>query len=116
MSDDPREALERVARVRGIRGAMLVSAADGLVLADVLIEGLDGRPVAALAASLASRLQRATGGAGLRSPVFLQLRAERGALLAVPAGVELLVVAIADSDANVGLARIEMRDAAERLA
>jgi predicted regulator of Ras-like GTPase activity (Roadblock/LC7/MglB family) len=108
-------ALERVTRVRGVRGSMLVSESDGLIVAEALIEGMDGRPAAALAASLAGRLRRAMSTAGLRPPAFFQLKAERGMVLAVPAGADLLLVAIAEREANVGLARIEMLAAAEAL-
>jgi hypothetical protein len=111
----PSAALERVTRVRGIRGSMLVSESDGLVVAEALMEGMDGRPVAALASSLAGRLRRAMATAGVRAPAFIQLKAERGTVLAVPAGEDLLLVAVADREANIGLARIEMLAAAEAL-
>ncbi len=61
------EALERVTRVAGIRGAMLVAESDGLVVAEALAEGLDGAAVAALAASLTLRLRRTAMSAGLAS-------------------------------------------------
>ena len=112
MSGRYREALERVSAVRGVQGAMLVSASDGLVVADSLMEGVDGRAVAALAASLAGRLGRTTESAGLSAPRVVHLRAERGSLLAVPAADDLLVVAVMRADANVGLARLEMIAAA----
>ena len=105
-------ALRRISAVRGIRGAMLVSVPDGLVVAEALMEGLDGRAVAALAASLAGRLRRATASAGLGAPAVVHLRGETGTLLAVPVGAELLVVAVGDRGANLGLARLELLDAA----
>ncbi len=52
-------ALDLITRVRGVRGAMLVSADDGIVVAEQLMEGIKGSAVAALAASLAGRLRRA---------------------------------------------------------
>lgn len=107
--------LERVSAIRGVRGAMLVSAADGLVVADSLMEGVDGRAIAALAASLAGRLSRATQAAGLPGPQVVHLRAEQGSVLAVPASAEILLVAVASADANVGLARLEMLEAARAL-
>lgn len=110
-----RDALERVSTIRGVHGAMLVSADDGLVVADSLMEGVDGRAVAALAASLVGRLRRTTESAGLRPPRLIHLRAERGSILAVPAADDLLVVAVARPDANLGLARLEMFAAAERI-
>ena len=110
-----REALERVSAIRGVQGAMLVSSEDGLVVADSLLDGVEGRAVAALAASLVGRLRRTTESAGLRPPRLIHLRAERGSILAVPAAGDLLVVAVAQPDANLGLARLEMFAAVERI-
>jgi predicted regulator of Ras-like GTPase activity (Roadblock/LC7/MglB family) len=110
-----RDALERVSAIRGVHGAMLVSTEDGLVVADSLMEGVDGRAVAALAASLVGRLRRTTESAGLRPPRLFHLRAEKGSILAVPAANDLLVVAVAQPDANLGLARLELFAAAERI-
>ncbi len=109
------QALRRVSAVRGIRGVMLVSASDGLVVADVSMEDVDGRAVAALAASLCARLRRATTSAGLGVPGVVHLRGEEGVLLAVPAPNDMLVVAVADRGANVGLARLELLEAARVL-
>ena len=109
------EALERVSAISGVQGAMLVSASDGLIVAESLMEGVDGRAVAALAGSLAGRLRRTTESAGLGAPRLVQLRADRGTVLALPAASDLLVVVIARPDANLGLARLEMLDAAQRI-
>ncbi len=46
---------------------------------------------------------------------MVQLRAERGTVLSVPAGDDLLLVAVAERDANLGLARLELRQAAAQL-
>jgi predicted regulator of Ras-like GTPase activity (Roadblock/LC7/MglB family) len=102
--------------VRGMRGSVLVSAADGLIVAESLMTGVDGRAVAALAASLMNRLRRATECAGRREPVFLQLQAQAGTVLAMPCGADLVLVAVAGPDANVGLARLEMLNTAGSLA
>ncbi len=108
-------ALDRVTRVPGVRGALLASSADGLVIAEQLMNGVDGRAAAALTGSLVARLARTTAGAGLGAPVFLHLRGEEGSILAVPGGDGLVLVAVAGPEANVGLARLEMLDAAGRL-
>lgn len=112
---DPAATLARVCAVRGLRGAVIVSAQDGLVVAESLMDDVDGRAVAALAASLVARLQRAVQAAGRRAPAFVQLAAERGSVLATPAGDELLLVAVAGPDANIGLARLELLSAARSL-
>lgn len=109
------DSLETVTRVRGVRGAMVVSAEEGLVIAETSMEGIDGAAVAALTAGVVTRLGRATEAAGRTAPAFVHLQAEAGALLAVPAGTDLLVVAVTDPEVNVGLVRLELRRAAEQL-
>jgi uncharacterized protein len=106
-------ALDVITRVRGVRGAMIVARADGLVVAEQLMEGIKGPAVAALAASLAGRLQRAMLTAGLGPSRFWHLQAEQGALLVVPAGDGLLVVAVTEPEVNVGMVRLELLRAAE---
>lgn len=106
-------ALDLVTRVRGVRGALLVSAADGIVVAEQLLEGIKGAALAALAGSLASRLGRAMTAAGIGASVFWHLQCTDGALLVVPAPSGVLVVAIAEPGVNVGLVRLELLRAAE---
>jgi len=106
-------ALDSVTRVRGVRGAMLVAGDDGLVVAEQLMEGIKGTAVAALAASLSSRLKRAMDAGGVGPGIFWHLQCEQGALLVVPAASGVLVVAVTDPDVNVGLVRLELKRAAE---
>src|SRR2546430_8517349 len=98
-----------ITRVRGVRGAMLVSADDGLVVAEQLMEGIKGTAVAALAASLAGRLRRAMEAAGIGASVFWHLQSEKGALLVVPGGGGLLVVAVGEAAGDIALARLAPR-------
>lgn len=116
MSTDLVGSLEMITRVVGVRGAMLVSADEGLVVAESSMEGIDGSAVAALTAGVVSRLSRATEAAGRTPPAFVHLQADGGALLAVPAAGDLLVVAVTDPAVNVGLVRLELRRMAEHLA
>src|SRR5205823_5410269 len=91
----------------------LVSAEDGIVVAEQLMEGIKGPAVSALAASLATRLRRAMEAAGVGASLFWHLQAEQGALLVVPTPGGTLVVAVAEPDVHVGLVRLELlRDAA----
>jgi predicted regulator of Ras-like GTPase activity (Roadblock/LC7/MglB family) len=113
---EPQALLDRVTRVPGVRGALLASAGDGLVIAEQLMDGVDGRAAAALTGSLVGRLARTAEGAGRRPPCFVQLRAEGGSILAAPCPNDLVLIAVVGPDANVGLARLEMLDAASRLA
>ncbi|MGE5143527.1 MAG: roadblock/LC7 domain-containing protein [Acidobacteriota bacterium] len=111
-------ALDLITRVRGVRGAMVVSRADGLVVAEQLMEGIKGSAVAALASSLAGRLHRAMVSAALGPSQFWHLQCDHGALLVVPAGADgaLLLVAVTEADVNVGLVRLELLRAAETTA
>jgi predicted regulator of Ras-like GTPase activity (Roadblock/LC7/MglB family) len=111
----PDAVLDRVTRVPGVRGALIASAEDGLVVAEQLMDGVDGRAAAALAGSLVGRLIRTADAAGRRAPAFVQLRAERGSILVAPCARDLVLIAVVGADANVGLARLEMLDAARGL-
>jgi predicted regulator of Ras-like GTPase activity (Roadblock/LC7/MglB family) len=113
VSEQFKQALDGITRVRGVRGALLVTDDDGLVIADAVMEGVRGDAVAALAASLTARMARATVGAGVGEQNFLQLQAEHGTLLTMPAPNGVLVVVLAEKDVNVGLVRLEMLRAVE---
>ena len=108
-------ALDRVTRIPGVRGVLLVTGGDGLVVAEHLMDGVDGRAAAALTASLVGRLSRAAQSAGMRPPAFVHLRGDAGSVLAALAPADLVLVAVVGPDANVGLARLEMLEAAGRL-
>lgn len=113
---DAQVTLERVTQVPGVKGSLLISGTDGLVVAERLMDGIDGRAVAALAASLVQRLDRATQQAGMPAPTFVHLRGNNGSVLAAPGRNDLVLVAVAATDANLGLARVQMLDAVGRLA
>jgi len=108
--------LDLLTRLRGIRGAMVVDGADGLVVAESLSGDLKGPPVAAMAASLAGRTAELAERAGLGGPRFLHLQAAEGALLVAPASRDLLLVAVAGPEVQLGLLRLEMLRLAEGLA
>ncbi len=110
-----RTALDRVTRVPGVRGALVIAAADGLVVAEQLMDGVDGQAAAALTGSLVGRLARTAASAGLRPPAFVHLRGDAGSVLAAPGPADLVLVAVVSPDANLGLARLEMIEAAGRL-
>jgi predicted regulator of Ras-like GTPase activity (Roadblock/LC7/MglB family) len=108
--------LESLTRLRGIRGAMVVAARDGLVVAESLMGGVKGPALAAIAASLASRAGDLSGRAGFGSPRLLHLQATDGSLLVAPVSPDLVLVAVAGRDVPLGLLRLEMLRMAERLA
>jgi len=110
-----RRILEGITRVRGMRGAMLVAADDGLVVAEALMEGIRGNALAALAASMVKRLGLAGVATGIGEVRFLHLQGAEGAMLVMPAPEEMVLVAVGEADVNVGLARLEMLQAVRGL-
>ena len=107
--------LDGITRVRGVQGAMLVSADDGLVVAESSMETVRGSAVAALAASLVKRLTSAAEATGVGTPQFVHLQSDDGALLVVPAPESMVLVVVAEAEVNVGLARLEMLQAVQRV-
>jgi predicted regulator of Ras-like GTPase activity (Roadblock/LC7/MglB family) len=114
MSDAYARALERVSRVHGVRGALLVEAEAGVPVLVELAAGVNGTAVAALAASLFLRTAQASGSAGFGTLKALQVEAAGGHVLVGGAG-DLLIVAIAERDAQLGLVRLVVQQAAEAL-
>jgi predicted regulator of Ras-like GTPase activity (Roadblock/LC7/MglB family) len=101
--------LEAISGIRGVVGTMVVGESDGLIVDSLVQTAARADVVAALAASLYRRTRLAAGTTGLGSAGFLQLDAEGGRLFAsgVPGG-DLVIVAVADTRANVGMIRMEM--------
>ena len=114
MSDGMQRSLDRLSRVRGVSGSMFVAADDGLAVAQLLMEGVNGKVLAAFAASLARKVSGAAAATGAGKVRFIQMQSAGGILL-VCAGGELLVAVVADAGVNVGLARLEMMRAVEAL-
>ncbi|MEP7326626.1 MAG: roadblock/LC7 domain-containing protein [Gemmatimonadota bacterium] len=110
------KALESLTAIHGVRGAMIATGDDGIVVAEAIMEDVDGGALAALASSLSRRLEAAATAAGGGQPGFLHLQASGGALLVCPAGHGLLLVVIAERGVNVGRARLEMARVAEIVA
>lgn len=115
MSADFREAVGRLSGIPGVQGAMIVDAEDGIPVEFDVMEHVRAPIVAALAAQLFRRAARSASAARFAELRSLQLEAERGNVFLAAAG-PLLVVVVADPDANVGLVRVEAARLAEALA
>ncbi len=116
MSADPwRRILDEVTGVAGVRGALIVSSEDGLVVAEAAMASLETADVAALAAGLASRAGRVARVAGASAPTAVRLTAERGSVIAVAGDAQLWLVAITDPSAELGRLRILLGDLAATL-
>ncbi len=113
MSERLLRSLDRLSRVRGVRGSMYVAAEDGLAVAQLLMEHVNGRALAAFAASLARKVSGAAAATGAGRVRFVQMQAAGGVLLVALGQRDLLVAVVADTGVNVGLARLEMMRAVE---
>ena len=114
MSDIFAEALDRLSRVSGVRGALIVETDAGVPVLAELAEGVPGDVIAALASSLFRRTDKAAQTAEFGSLRTLQLEAEGGHVI-VANGGELLIVVVADKNAQLGQLRLEAHRAAEGL-
>ena len=114
MSENLDTVLDRVSRVPGVRGVMLVDGAAGVPIVAELAEGVNGQAVAALAASLLKRSSKASEMADYGAVRALQLESADGHLLIASAG-EVLAVAVTAESAQLGLIRLEIQKAVEGL-
>jgi predicted regulator of Ras-like GTPase activity (Roadblock/LC7/MglB family) len=114
MSDIYAEALDRLSRVPGVKGALIVESAAGLPVMAELTADVQGDAIAALAASLFRRTSKAASTAEFGNVRTLQLESEAGHVI-VANGGELLVVVVAEKTAQLGQVRLEAHRAAEAL-
>ena len=108
------DVLDGLSRVAGVRGAMLVDAQAGVPIVAEMAEGIAGTAVAAMAASLVKRAAKASQSAKFGALRTVQLEATDGNLIVANHG-EIIVVAVTRKDAQLGLVRVEIRNAMEAL-
>lgn len=114
MSDIFAEALDRLSRVAGVRGALIVETDAGVPVLAELSADVEGGAVAALASSLFRRTNKAAQSANFGSLRTMQLEAAGGHVI-VANGGDLLVVVIAEKNAQLGQVRLEAHRAAQAL-
>jgi predicted regulator of Ras-like GTPase activity (Roadblock/LC7/MglB family) len=115
MNDSYTAAVERVSRIAGVRGALVVEPEAAVPVVAVLSEGVNGAAIAALAAALYRRMLQACDTAGAGELRTLQLQADEGHVVVVGAG-DVILIAIAEHDAPVGMVLVGTLRAAEALA
>ncbi len=116
MTDQYQQALKSITQVHGVRGALVVTHDDGLIVADSLVEGVRGNAVAALTASLVKRMGLAAHAACGGAQQFLHLQARDGSVFVMPTAGDVVIVAIADEHVDMGLVRLEMAHMAREVA
>ncbi len=106
--------LAAVTRQRGVRGCLLVSEADGIIVDANVQVGIEAELVGALVASLYRKSRLGMEAAGLGTVGFLQLEAEHGHVCAM--GRDGLVLAVlAEPRAHIGLIRGAMLQSVEAM-
>lgn len=114
MSDSLGAALDRLTRVTGVRGAMIVDAEAGVPVASQLATGVQETALAAMSGALFKRAAVASGSSGYGTLRVLQLEAMRGHMVVAGAG-PLLVVVLTEADARLGPVRVQAARAAGEL-
>lgn len=114
MSEPVDRALDRITRAPGVQGAVVVDTEAGVSVASELAAGVKETALAAMAGSLFRRTADASRSSGFGGVGLLQLDADQGHLVVAGAG-PLLVVALTEPGAQLGLVRVEARRAAEEL-
>jgi predicted regulator of Ras-like GTPase activity (Roadblock/LC7/MglB family) len=107
--------LDALTRQRGVRASLIVSERDGVIVDGSVRFGEDGDRIAALAASMYRKARLSARAARLGAVSFLQLDAERGRICAAGGTGDLVIVVVSDTQANVGLIRMELLKALEGL-
>jgi predicted regulator of Ras-like GTPase activity (Roadblock/LC7/MglB family) len=107
--------LDALTKQRGVLASLVVGASDGVTIDSNTQIGQDSTHVAALAASLYRKARKSATAAGLGATGFMQLEAESGRLCII-GGDEIVLIVVAERDANIGLIRVEMLRATKVLA
>ena len=107
-------AVQRLTRAPGVRGAMVVDAEAGVAVTSELTADVKETALAAMTGSLFQRTADASRSSGFGDVRLLQLDAEDGHVVVAGAG-PLLVVALTEPNAQLGLVRVEAERAAEEL-
>ncbi|XRO74803.1 roadblock/LC7 domain-containing protein [Methanocaldococcus sp. 28A] len=100
-------------KTEGIKGSMVVGK-DGLVIATQLPGNIDAELVGAMASAAFGAAERTAAEIGMGSLVQTMVEGEHGKTLMVDAGEGILVV-LTDAKVNLGLIRITMKRAAEKI-
>jgi predicted regulator of Ras-like GTPase activity (Roadblock/LC7/MglB family) len=115
MTTDLRATLGELARLPGVRAALVTTEREGLPIDSVTSVGVDADALAAFAMALFRRARLANAAAGHGDTRQLALDAAGGRVF-VGARGELVMVVLADRDAGAGLIRMAMQRAARAVA
>lgn len=107
------EALSELNKTTGITGSMVVGV-DGIVIASDLDESVEEEAVGALAASISANIRKSLDRLNATPLRDVTVEAEYGKLFMSDVNVGILVVTT-EPEINMGLVRLEMKNAATKL-
>jgi len=107
------EILEELNKTSGVSGSMIVGQ-DGIVIAANLHTQLQDQDIGALAASIVNTVQKSMSRLSNDAPKQVTVEASNGKLFLTDVGIGILAVTT-DPQVNVGLVRLEIRNAAEKV-
>ena len=96
-------------KTTGVRGSMLVGS-DGIIIAADLESQLEDETVGAMSASIVSSVGKAMERLKSETPSQITIEADHGKVFLADASVGILTV-IAEKEVNIGLIRLEMKNA-----
>jgi predicted regulator of Ras-like GTPase activity (Roadblock/LC7/MglB family) len=107
--------LEPLARTQGVRAALLAVEDDGVAVHTVAHEDVDVDTLAALGCRLYRSARLASERAGFGASAVMHIEAEGGQVCVTRAGTgesPLVMIVLAESDANIGAVRLALTRAA----
>jgi uncharacterized protein len=107
------QILEELNKTSGITGSMVVGN-DGIVIAADMDTSLEDETVGALAASITTNIQKSLDRLQQTPLAQVTIEADSGKMFFSDAGIGVLVVT-AETEVNIGLIRLEIKNAIARL-
>ncbi|MCK5124970.1 MAG: roadblock/LC7 domain-containing protein [candidate division Zixibacteria bacterium] len=107
------QILEGLNKTSGITGSMIVGK-DGIVIAADLNTQIEEDTIGALAASITSNVQKSLERMESKPVQQVTIEADNGKMFFCDAGIGLLVV-LTESEVNIGLVRLEIKNAIGKL-
>ena len=108
------EPLDNLDDVQGIKGAAVVRR-DGLLIASNLSQDIDDDQVGAMTASTVGSGETASEALNMGDVDQVSIEAGNGKLIATGAGEEGILAILTKDDVNMGLIKVEMGDATEKI-
>jgi predicted regulator of Ras-like GTPase activity (Roadblock/LC7/MglB family) len=107
------QILEELNKTVGINGSMIVGK-DGIIIAADLNANLEDETVGALAASIMDTVEKSMERLSNENLRQITVEASKGKLFLTDVGIGILAVTT-DPQVNVGLVRLEIKNAAEKI-